>query len=553
MILNDKVYINNTLLDLGEAGGVTLEYAVSDPADMAAIYTPGSWTVSLPKSAVNLQAFGFMTEPGIITDAPHIEHPCQVMRNGVPLFDDGKLTVIDVTETINAVITWSTNERLTDLSRSTLRDLEIDKVMEWDPSTFETSEDGNFKWIVDTGYKSAGADGVMNYNARGFRPAVKASYLLGAVLPGLTIGQAYWGRLENTWLMLPTTNGNAAIDNTLSWRVTGSYSNYDPILNVKDPLKQLTPYVSLEHRYINLLLNQSATGAQFTQLYVPKDGRYRIFGYVRVASTASGASNYNGKFRIMLNLKYEAAEGGGFTPVYENLYYSEYPIATNNVFDVVVDLQAGDLISMSNEYGLTNATLNGDIGFDLDQAYTENTDTGYLLDYPIRENLPEIGCIEFITGLFGMMGLVAQSNGTGINVFSINDVINNADSVDISSYINDREARQLEYSYGLTANNRLTYADDTNGITFAANTYDKAENVVVELPFAAGTDIALYERGENGEFSLKDSEDVKALARSGSRTIKVIDDHASTSAVRDVSVSVFDFVGLDWPTLYATY
>ena len=257
MILNDKVYINNTLLDLGEAGGVTLEYAVSDPADMAAIYTPGSWTVNLPKSAVNLQAFGFMTEPGVITDAPHIEHPCQVMRNGVPLFDDGKLTVIDVTETINAVITWSTNERLTDLSRSTLRDLEIDKVMEWDPSTFETSEDDNFKWVVDTGYKSAGADGVMNYNARGFRPAVKASYLLGAMLPGLTIGQSYWDRLENTWLMLPTTNGNAAIDNTLSWRAYGSYSNYDPILNVKDPLKQFAAFGTIESPY-NLLLGQSA-------------------------------------------------------------------------------------------------------------------------------------------------------------------------------------------------------------------------------------------------------------------------------------------------------
>ena len=553
MTLNDKVYINGTLLDLGEAGGVTLEYSVSDPADMAAIYTPGSWTVSLPKSAVNLQAFGFMTEPGVITDAPHIEHACQVIRNGVPLFDAGKLTVIDVTETINVVITWNTNERLTELSRAKLQDLEIDKVMIWDPGLFETSEDDNFKWVVDTGYKSAGADGVMNYNARGFRPAVKASYLLGAMLPGLTIGQAYWDRLENTWLMLPTTNGNAAIDDTLSWRVTGSYSNYDPILNVKDPLKQLTPYVSLEHRYIDLLLNRSATGAQFTQLYVPKDGRYRIFGYVRVASTASGASNYNGKFRIMLNLTYEAAEGGGLTPKYENLYYSEYPIATNNVFDVVVDLQAGDLISMSNEYGLTNATLSGDIGFDLDQAYTENTDTGYLLDYPIRENLPDIGCIEFITGMFGMMGLVAQSNGTGINVFSIDDVINNADSVDISSYINDRESRELQYSYGLTANNRLTYADDTNGIAFAANTYDKAENIVVELPFAAGTDITLYERGENGEFSIKDSEDIKALARSGTRTIKVIDDHWGPATLREISVSVFSFTGLDWAALYATY
>ena len=93
MILNDKVYIGDTLLDLGEANGVTLEYSISDPADMAAIFTPGSWTVNLPKSAVNLQAFGFMTEPGSTTDAPHKEHPCMVIRNGVPLFDSGKLAV----------------------------------------------------------------------------------------------------------------------------------------------------------------------------------------------------------------------------------------------------------------------------------------------------------------------------------------------------------------------------------------------------------------------------------------------------------------------------
>ena len=109
-----------------------------------------------------------------------------VIRNGVPLFDSGKLTVIDVTDTINVVITWNTNERLTELSGRKVRDLAITKVMRWDPATFETSEDNDFKWVAETGYKQAGADGIMNYNARGFRPAVKAFYLLAALLPGLT-------------------------------------------------------------------------------------------------------------------------------------------------------------------------------------------------------------------------------------------------------------------------------------------------------------------------------------------------------------------------------
>ena len=552
MILNDKVYLGDTLLDLGEANGVTLEYSISDPADMAAIFTPGSWTVNLPKSAVNLQAFGFMTEPGSTTDAPHKEHPCMVIRNGVPLFDSGKLTVIDVTDTINVVITWNTNERLTELSGRKLRNLAITKVMRWDPATFEASEDNDFKWVAETGYKQAGADGIMNYNARGFRPAVKASYLLAALLPGLTIGQTYWNRLENIWLMLPTTNGNETIDAALTYRGYGAYSNYDPVLNVRDVMRNFKEYGTIAATY-DLLINQSSPGNPFSGLYIPKDGRYRIFGYIRTSSSAGGSELYNGKFRLMLNLSYDRDENGALVENYENLYYSEYPINSNNVFDVTVDLQAGDVVTIFNSYQLTNATISGDIAIDLNEVATENTDTGYMLDYPIRENLPDVGCIEFITALFSMVALQAQTSGTAVKVFSIDDVINSPSSIDISPYINDRNGRQLEYSHGLTADNVLSYADETDAIHFAANTYNKTVNKVVELPFASGRDMAIYRRDEDGRFEFVGEDTAMALARSGTASIRVINDHISDSATRTVTVSVFDFGGLDWATLYGTY
>lgn len=552
MILNDKVYLGDTLLDLGEANGVTLEYSISDPADMAAIFTPGSWTVSLPKSAANLQAFGFMTEPGSTTDAPHKEHPCMVIRNGVPLFDSGKLTVIDVTDTINVVITWNTNERLTELSGRKLRDLAITKVMRWDPATFEASEDNDFKWVTETGYKQAGADGIMNYNARGFRPAVKASYLLAALLPGLTIGQAYWNRLENVWLMLPTTNGNEVIDAALTYRGYGAYSNYDPVLNVRDVMRNFKQYGTISATY-DLLINQSSPSNPFSGLYIPKDGRYRIFGYIRTSSSAGGAELYNGKFRLMLNLSYDRDENGALVENYENLYYSEYPINSNNVFDVTVDLQAGDVVTIFNSYQLTNATISGDIALDLNEVATENTDTGYLLDYPIRENLPDVGCIEFITALFSMVALQAQTSGTAVKVFSIDDVIGATDAIDISPYINDRDSRKLEYSHGLTADNVLSYADEMDAIHFAANTYNKTVNKVVELPFASGRDMALYRRDEDGRFEFVGEDTAMALARSGTASIRVVNDHISDSTTRTVTVSVFGFGGLDWVTLYGTY
>lgn len=552
MILNDKVYLGDTLLDLGEANGVTLEYSISDPADMAAIFTPGSWTVNLPKSAVNLQAFGFMTEPGSTTDAPHKEHPCMVIRNGVPLFDSGKLTVIDVTDTINVVITWNTNERLTELSGRKLRDLAITKVMRWDPATFEASEDNDFKWVAETGYKQAGADGIMNYNARGFRPAVKASYLLAALLPGLTIGQAYWNRLENVWLMLPTTNGNDTIDAALTYRGYGAYSNYVPVLNVRDVMRNFKEYGTISATY-DLLINQSSPSNPFSGLYIPKDGRYRIFGYIRTSSSAGGSELYNGKFRLMLNLSYDRDENGALVENYENLYYSEYPINSNNVFDVTVDLQAGDVVTIFNSYQLTNATISGDIAIDLNEVATENTDTGYLLDYPIRENLPDVGCIEFITALFSMVALQAQTSGTAVKVFSIDDVIGATDAIDISPYINDRDSRQLEYSHGLTADNVLSYVDETDAIHFAANTYNKTVNKVVELPFASGRDMALYRRDEDGRFEFVGEDTAMALARSGTASIRVVNDHINDIFTRTVTVSVFGFGGLDWATLYGTY
>lgn len=552
MILNDKVYLGDMLLDLGEANGVTLEYSISDPADMAAIFTPGSWTVNLPKSAVNLQAFGFMTEPGSTTDAPHKEHPCMVIRNGVPLFDSGKLTVIDVTDTINVVITWNTNERLTELSGRKLRDLAITKVMRWDPATFETSEDNDFKWVTETGYKQAGADGIMNYNARGFRPAVKTSYLLASLLPGLTIGQTYWNRLENVWLMLPTTNGNDTIDAALTYRGYGAYSNYDPVLNVRDVMRNFKQYGTISATY-DLLINQSSPSNPFSGLYIPKDGRYRIFGYIRTSSSAGGAELYNGKFRLMLNLSYDRDENGALVENYENLYYSEYPINSNNVFDVTVDLQAGDVVTIFNSYQLTNATISGDIAIDLNEVATENADTGYLLDYPIRENLPDVGCIEFITAMFSMVALQAQTSGTAVKVFSIDDVISATDAIDISPYINDRDSRQLEYSHGLTADNVLSYADETDAIHFAANTYNKTVNKVVELPFASGRDMALYRRDEDGRFEFVGEDTAMALARSGTASIRVVNDHISDSTTRTVTVSVFGFGGLDWATLYGTY
>lgn len=552
MIINDKVYLGDTLLDLGEANGVTLEYSISDPADMAAIFTPGSWTVNLPKSAVNLQAFGFMTEPGSTTDAPHKEHPCMVIRNGVPLFDSGKLTVIDVTDNINVVITWNTNERLTELSGRKLRDLAITKVMRWDPATFETSEDNDFKWVAETGYKQAGRDGIMNYNARGFRPAVKASYLLAALLPGLTIGQTYWNRFENVWFMLPTTNGNDAIDAALTYRGYGAYSNYDPVLNVRDVMRNFKEYGTIATTY-DLLINQSSPTNPFSGLYIPKDGRYRIFGYLRTSSSAGGSELYNGKFRLMLNLSYDRDENGALVENYENLYYSEYPINSNNVFDVTADLQAGDVVTIFNSYQLTNATISGDIAIDLNEVATENTDTGYLLDYPIRENLPDVGCIEFITALFSMVALQAQTSGTAVKVFSIDDVIGATDAIDISPYINDRDSRQLEYSHGLTADNVLSYVDETDAIHFAANTYNKTVNKVVELPFASGRDMALYRRDEDGRFEFVGEDTAMALARSGTASIRVVNDHISDSATRTVTVSVFGFGGLDWATLYGTY
>lgn len=121
--MKDKLFIDNVEVDLPEGGsGVVLNRAVSKPADMSTILSGYSYTIQLPKTAHNIQTFGFSTEVNVESDYPHVEHTAKVIRDGITLFDDGVAVVKSASKTIEVLVKFGGNKRLTSLNDYKLKD-----------------------------------------------------------------------------------------------------------------------------------------------------------------------------------------------------------------------------------------------------------------------------------------------------------------------------------------------------------------------------------------------------------------------------------------------
>ena len=101
------------------------------------------------------------------------------------------------------------------------------------------------------------------------------------------------------------------------------------------------------------------------------------------------ASNSSASFKIIKNRTIVTDRDGNVEEEYETLF--EQTLSGRLVsFDTTMELEEGDRIGIIVSYATeasNTVTLNMNVTFDALTA--ENTNTAYLLDYPIRENLPE--------------------------------------------------------------------------------------------------------------------------------------------------------------------
>lgn len=538
--MKDKLFIDNVEVDLPEGGsGVVLNRAVSKPADMSTILSGYSYTIQLPKTAHNIQTFGFSTEVNVESDFPHVEHTAKVIRGGITLFDDGVAVVKSASKTIEVLIKFGGNKRLTSLNDYKLKDIFPDSgLIPWDYSVTETDF---VKWVPKL-------DGMQRQHPEHLRPAVKVSTLFDMIVgQSFVMNNAYRSVIEKMWLMLPTTNGSEDVAKNLAFRLKGTTTSdlisgrerYDIL---PDLSYQNAPY----HQKLHDLIYRTLP---VTFIKIPLGGRYRIKGTVKANNAATGW-----KFGIFTS-SVEFTEGT--PPMFDIFQKSVKDI------DEYVEFPAGDIC-----FGIYDPFRTGNYEIDLTISFAPENEkdysqTAFLLDYPIRENLPDISTMDFIKSVMGVFGLMVEQQGSVLSFYNVDDVIlNKSGAINISKMLIDKKDDKLEYSYGLTKKNMLKYAEDDlvdksfGAYTFTADTYDKLENTVYQSPYAAtDKNIPLYtykvEEGK-AEYTLNKTSKCRLLLENGTVALEVWGKWIDTD-MKTVTFRSFTFEPLKYDNLVRRY
>ena len=347
--MKDKLFIDNVEVDLPEGGsGVVLNRAVSKPADMSTILSGYSYTIQLPKTAHNIQTFGFSTEVNVESDYPHVEHTAKVIRDGITLFDDGVAVVKSASKTIEVLIKFGGNKRLTSLNDYKLKDIFPDSgLIPWDYSVTETDF---VKWVPKL-------DGMQRQHPEHLRPAVKVSTLFDMIVgQSFVMNNAYRSVIEKMWLMLPTTNGSEDVAKNLAFRLKGTTTSdlisgrerYDIL---PDLSYQNAPY----HQKLHDLIYRTLP---VTFIKIPLGGRYRIKGTVKANNAATGW-----KFGIFTS-SVEFTEGT--PPMFDIFQKSVKDI------DEYVEFPAGDIC-----FGIYDPFRTGNYEIDLTISFAPENEKDY--------------------------------------------------------------------------------------------------------------------------------------------------------------------------------
>lgn len=535
--MRDELYIDGNLMHV--EGNIVLNRQVGKAADMGAILQGYSYTVQLPKTPENLFNIGFSHIPNVDTVYPHSEHPATLIREGITLFDDGVALIKSVGETIEVQLTWGINKRLNALGNMKLKELPVSDYMKWNKD-FRQSETDYLKWVCKL-------DNEPRYQfIHHMRPAVKVSWLFDAICGDHVMNSSYRAEIEKLWMMLPSTKGDEIIASRLKFNLSGQAMSNDMLGNFPH-IKLNTIYTQYSYD-LRFMLGDTNAEPHFVRL--PLGGRYRIKGTVTPVNPGSGSSFLFGlasKDKVVAKEKPTFDLTENFKP--NQTIFDEYIFVAENQ-DVMFGIT--DIVNIGS------FSINLAITYEPEKAQ-DYANTNYLLDYPIKENLPDITCVQFVKSVMALFGLYSQHVEGVLTFFSVDDILGNKEqAIDLTDQLISNSDK-LEYSLGLTQNNALKWAEDDlvekgyGDHTFSADTYEKAENVVFQQPYAATKDrCILYAKDAQGEYELLKTEKPRLLSLAGTETWLAIGLQPQFPSTQS-TFSTFTFEPLKYSTLYGKY
>ena len=473
----DELYINNQRVDMPESG-ITLSYRSNLLSDISKIVSNHSYTIKLPKTANNMRIIGGAVLPSSESNFPYLVHSGKLLRDGVVILIDADVYLLANDEkNLEICLIWNMSG-FNDIKEKKLRDLPYSIDVDWRPwgafSSYEQPE-------VDYG------DATVYLN-----PVIDLGWILRRIEKQSGIKFIYpdeMYNLINDEIVIPLITRNGSDEYTNQFKGKFDFANYNQKEGGSAILHIESDY-NTDYGYLS-----GNTGSSFTT-YVPKvkGSALRLNGKLKILlSTGYPPSNIRSMYLALCRKDDTSSIELSVYP--DSIGYDGALVAINYVLhdeeSEIVEQHVEYQFRIMNIGGYSIPMVGG--SFDVTTFDKEIQPGGKLFIVP---NLPDIKQIDFLKGIFQMLGLfVIYSDKDKIKLASFNSLYTNKEK----AYNWSENVRSKLPVFGRTTykiddvarNNLFKYKeDDTVNGDYNANI--KIDNDILDysresvtLPFSA--------------------------------------------------------------------
>lgn len=532
--MRDELYINNQRVDMSESG-INLTFRSNLLSDISKIVSNYSYTIKLPKTANNLRIISGAVFPSSESSFPYLVHAGRVLRDGIVIVGDADVFLLaNDEEQLEICLNWNGLYGFESIKEKNLRDLpysiDVD-YLPWAAFSSKTQPE------VDYG------DATVYLN-----PVINLGWILRRIEQQSGIKFIYPDEkysLINDELVIPLITRNGSEEYTNQFKGKIDFANY----NEKEETSAILHIDSNYNTDYGFLSGQ--TEELFTT-YVPKvnGSALRLSGTLKIVLNTSTQPSNIRKMNLSLCRKDDPS----------SIALSVYPDSISRygalfAMDYVLRNVESDMLGRDVPYQFRIMNLGAynitrvDGSFDITPFDKEVQPGSKLFIVP---NLPDMKQVDFLKGVFQMLGLFVIASGKGqITVASFNDLHKNKkNAYDWSEKVCSKLPVFGRTTYKLddvARNNLFKYKDDDTVYgDYSANIQVdnktlEYEREAVTLPFAASDQrgglayipINIYNNNGSGEYRIVEPRIIRRILDGGT--------YKGT------------FTGLEWPSLIEKY
>ena len=504
--MTQELYIDNVLMDVSEDTQITLSYKSNLLRDVSESAGNSSFTINLPLTARNRAAIGVADVIAAESLFPYYKHTAKYIRNGIVIIDNAVAHVVSIEETIEMVLVWGINKKLSQLitNGTKLNEFNDNAYLNyWNPLSsyvWGTYKNGGYSFFYahsDWNKPLEEADKwqnaiTNNWLFHGYHPCARVTWIIYKIYEQFGITLSFPNELNDVLnvLCVPLIN-----DAPADWTVTSDTINitgYDTISSKK--------YLKVTDND-GSVMDVASTGTTKLTVSAAKDVTVSVnLLFTMPTERANVILDYGSTLEMVVVTDNNQKIGdGSLTIPFERVSGDSSTTTIKCKGDVDVELSGagyGIMFRVNSlmifDAFLSQALVGGTFSISNSQEHVN-----YGEQYPIAKNLPEITIIDFIKTLCVLLGVFPKQTKDDTIYFIRFAKLweNKTNAVDwtrrvIPSYIAERP-QGLAFTVDSWAQNNKyewnevqTTRGEFNGSINIPNETLELERVVFELPFA---------------------------------------------------------------------